>query len=152
MPTPTPPQQLAGFIAKYTPAIAKQFKAATAKMRKRLPGAFALVYDNYNGLVMGFGPTERPSEALFSILAQPDHITLCFLQGVRLKDPKRILAGGGNQVRHVRLVDGITLDDREIVELMKQAMGDDRRMVDPATRRPLIIRSISKKQRPRRPK
>ena len=152
MPAPTPQQQLAGFIAKYTPAVARQFRAATARMRKRLPGACALVYDNYNGLVMGFGPTERPSAALFSILAQPDHVTLCFLQGARLKDPQRILAGGGNQVRHVRLVGGITLDRPEIVALMKQAMADDHRMVDPANKRPMVIRSVSKKQRPRRPK
>jgi hypothetical protein len=121
-------------------------------MRKRLPGAVAMVYDNYNGLVMGFGPTERPSEALFSILAMPDHITLCFIQGARLEDPKGILAGAGNQVRHVRLVDGVSLDDAAIVALMKQAIGDDRRMLDPANQHPLIIKSISKKQRPRRPK
>jgi hypothetical protein len=151
VPTLTAEQQVVDFIDKYTPAIAEQFLAAIGKMRKRLPGAVALVYDNYNGLVIGFGPTERPSEALFSILAQPDHITLCFLQGVRLKDPKGVLSGGGKQVRHVLLEDGRSLDDPEIVALMKQAIGDDHRMVDPAIKRSMIIRAVAKKQRPRRP-
>jgi hypothetical protein len=40
---------------------------ALAKMRARLPGAVELVYDNYNALAIGFGPTERTSEAVFSI-------------------------------------------------------------------------------------
>ena len=28
-------------------------------MRKRIPGGVEFVYDNYNGLVLGYGPTER---------------------------------------------------------------------------------------------
>lgn len=107
---PSAQKQIDTFAAKYLPAIARQFKAANATMRKRLPGAYAMAYDNYNGLVVGYGPTARPSEATFSILAQSDHITLCFLQGVHLRDPDKILRGAGNQVRSVRLIDGITLE------------------------------------------
>ena len=55
----TPAKQVAGFIAKFDPAIAKLTRGARAKMRKRLPTAVELVYDNYNALAIGFGPTER---------------------------------------------------------------------------------------------
>lgn len=146
--------QLAAFAAKYLPAIARQFKDADTKMRKRLPGAYCMVYDNWNGLVIGYSPTSRPSDALFSILAQPDHVTLCFIQGAKLKDPVGILRGAGNQVRNVRLVDGITVDEPALVRLMDQAMGDDLRMRDAANvsaKDRLAVRSVSAKQRPRRP-
>ena len=91
----TPSQQLSRFLAKYTPKIAAQGRRALAKMRKLLPGSTEMVYDNYNGLVIGFGPTEKPSLAIFSILLMPDHVTLCFLQGASLPDPNRRLKGGG---------------------------------------------------------
>ena len=59
--------QLAAFIAKYTPAMAKEGRAALSRMRRLVPGAVQLVYDNWNGLVVGFGPTERPSEAVIRV-------------------------------------------------------------------------------------
>ena len=46
--------QLDDFLAKYTPEIRRVARAALAKMRKRLPGAVHLVYDNYNALVITF--------------------------------------------------------------------------------------------------
>ena len=58
----SPNAQIAGFLGKFTPEIAALTKAARAKLRKRLPHAVEMVYDNYNFLVFGFGPTERASE------------------------------------------------------------------------------------------
>jgi hypothetical protein len=144
-------QQLASFLAKYSPKIAAQGRRALAKMRKRLPGATEMVYDNYNGLVIGFGPTDKPSLAIFSILLMPDHVTLCFLQGASIPDPNHRLKGGGNLVRHVRLVPPSVLDDPEILDLMNAALYRAKVPIDPKARRQLIIKSISAKQRPRRP-
>jgi hypothetical protein len=44
-------------------------KGALALLRKRLPGAVELVYDNYNALAVGFGPSGRGSgvEALIKV-------------------------------------------------------------------------------------
>src|SRR3954469_17116873 len=98
--------QLSAFIAKYSPAMAKEGRAALARMRRLVPGAVRMVYDNYNGLVVGFGATERPSEAVLSVVLFPKWVTLCFIQGAKLPDPHRILKGGGKQVRTVRLEDG----------------------------------------------
>jgi len=149
--TETPSQQLNRFLAKYTPQIAAQGRRVLAKMRKRLPGATEMVYDNYNGLVIGFGPTEKPSLAIFSILLMPDHVTLCFLQGASIPDPNRRLKGGGNLVRHVRLAPPSVLDDPEVVELMNTALYRAKVSIDPRAKHKLIIKSISAKQRPRRP-
>ena len=50
MAAPSAKQQLAGFIAKFEPAIAAETKKVLAAMRKWLPGALELAYDNYNAL------------------------------------------------------------------------------------------------------
>jgi hypothetical protein len=59
MPTKTPAQQLAGFLAKFEPRVAASARAALSRLRKRLPGAIELVYDNYNALAIGFGPSDK---------------------------------------------------------------------------------------------
>ncbi len=150
--TPTPARQLAGFLAKFSPAIAKDARAALTRLRRLVPaGAVRMVYDNYNGLVIGFGPNERPSDAIVSLLVVADHITLCFINdGPSLPDPEGLLKGGGNVVRHIRLATARDLDRPAIVTLVKIAIA---RSDVPFVRRGpsrLIIKSISKKQRPRR--
>lgn len=45
-PAASPAKQLAGFIAKYDPAVARLTLATRAALRKRLPTAIELVYDN----------------------------------------------------------------------------------------------------------
>src|ERR1039458_3408351 len=71
-------QQIESFLAKYDPEVSMFARRALAKMRKLVPGAIEMVYDNYNWLVIGFGPTEWPSEAIFSIVMPPGRVTLCF--------------------------------------------------------------------------
>ena len=58
-------------MAKYLPEIAAEGRLALAKMRRLVPGAVELVYDNYNGLVIGFCPGERASEGVFSLVLFP---------------------------------------------------------------------------------
>jgi hypothetical protein len=144
----TPQKQLDGFLAKYTPELAKTAKTMLRKMRKRLPGAVEMVYDNWNGLVIGFGPTERPSEAILSLLLLPEHVTLCFLNGAALRDPDKLLRGSGNQVRHIRLSDPDHLDQSDVNSLIEQAVAKSVKPIAGPGR--LIIKSISPKQRPRR--
>jgi hypothetical protein len=55
----SPAKQWDGFLARFDPPIVALVKGALNRMRKRLPGAVELVYDNFNALVIGFGPTER---------------------------------------------------------------------------------------------
>ena len=149
--TASPEAQLAGFLAKYTPEIAEQAEAILAKMRARLPGAVEMVYDNYNWLVIGFGPNERASEALFSIVLAPKWVTLCFLQGARLPNLHGLLKGGGKQVRNIRLAGPETLDSPEVQELIEIALEDAGASMDQPKNHKLVIKSISAKQRPRRP-
>src|SRR5215813_9810195 len=118
----TPKQQLDKFLSKFTPEVAATARRALTKMRKRLPGAVEIVYDNYNALAIGFGPSERASEAIFSIALYPRYVSLFFLQGAKLRDPSKRLQGSGRVVRHIRLDDLGVLDEPEIHRLMDEAL------------------------------
>jgi len=146
-----PNEQLAGFIAKYTLEIGALCQAALAKMRERLPGAIELVYDNYNALVIGFGPTERASDAIFSIALYPRWVTLFFLHGANLPDPQKLLKGSGKIVRHIVLESAADLDKPAVKALMTRALERCDKPINRAAPGRIIIKSISAKQRPRRP-
>jgi hypothetical protein len=148
-------RQLESFLEKYDLEVAAFGRRALAKMRKLVPGAVEMVYDNYNWLVIGFSPSERSSEAIFSIVLPPGRVTLCFLQGAGLPDPAKRLQGKGNVVRNVRLyeagkADEKVLDDPEVRELINIALNRAKVPMPERAQRKLIIKSISAKQRPRR--
>ena len=148
----SPRAQLAGFMAKYTPDMAREGRAALTRLRRLVPGAVQMVYDNWNGLVVGFGPTDRASEAVVSILMVADHVSLCFIQnGPDLPDPDHLLRGSGNVLRHIKLTSAEDLDKPAIRALVKAAVSRSDVPFDPGRRARLVIKSISKKQRPRRP-
>jgi hypothetical protein len=144
--------QLDAFIDKFTPEVAALSRQLLAKMQARIPGATIMVYDNYNALAIGFGPNDRASKAVLSLAVMPRWVTLCFLYGVRLPDPHGLLNGSGNQVRHVRLHSPEAFDDRRIQELIAAALERCEPPIDRTSEQRLIIKSISAKQRPRRPK
>jgi hypothetical protein len=148
----TPKQQLDEFLDRFTPEVATVARRALVKMRKLAPGALELVYDNYNALAIGFSPTERAGDGIFSIALFPPHASLFFLQGAKVPDPTKRLRGSGNVVRHVVLEDVKVLDEPDLRALIDVALARAKVPLDPKQPRRLIIKSISAKQRPRRPK
>jgi hypothetical protein len=110
-----------------------------------------LVYDNYNALAIGFGPSQRASEVVISIALYPRWVTLFFLHGARLADPKKILKGSGTRVRHIVLRAAADGGSKDIEALIAAALRLAGQPIDPRRRRQLIIKSVSAKQRPRRP-
>ena len=144
-------EQLEGFIAKFSPEVAAVARKTLARMRKRLPGALQLVYDNYNALAIGFGPTERASEAIFSIALFPRWVSLFFLQAKGLPDPDQVLRGSGNVAKHIVLPTAAALYLPAVKALMLEATERAKVPFDPNGTHRLIVKSISAKQKPRRP-
>jgi hypothetical protein len=148
----SPEKQFDAFLAEFTPEVAAAARQALKKVRARLPGAIELVYDNYNALAIGFAPTERASDAIFSSAVFPRWVSFFFLMhGTKLRDPEGLLKGGGNKVRHIVLESPDTLDDPAVLELMAQALELSPKQIDAEQPRRMIVKSISAKQRPRRP-
>ncbi len=150
MTTSPPERQLNEFIEKFTPEMGTLIRAARAKMRGLVPRALELVYDNYNFFVIGYGPSEKAGEAIFSLAAQAKGLSLCFLQGAKLPDPHKLLRGSGNVVRNIRLESAATLDDPKVRRLMDIALTRAKVPIPVDGSHKLIIKSVSDKQRPRK--
>jgi len=146
----TPARQLARFIAKFAPAVARLARAALPVLRARFPTAVALVYDNYNALAIGFGPNERASEAIVSLAVFARGVNLYFIQGAKLPDPQRLLHGSGNQGRYIRLERAAQINDPGVEALLREAVKIGKTPLPASGRGYTVIKSISAKQRPRR--
>ena len=144
-------KQLDGFIAKFSPEIAAMTQAVVKKMRKRYPTAQVLVYDNYNALAIGFGPSEKAGEAIFSIAVYPKWVSLFFLQAKGVPDPEGLLKGSGNVARHVVLESPRDLEIPAIAAMMEAALEVAKTPLAETGAGRLVIKSVSAKQRPRRP-
>lgn len=119
-------------------------------MRRLLPTAIEVVYDNYNFFVIGYSPTERASDSIFSIAAAANGVGLAFLQGATLPDPKKLLQGSGKRNRFVRLPTLAALKSQDVRDLIHVALRQARTPLPPTGGGYLIIKSVSAKQRPRR--
>jgi hypothetical protein len=136
-------------LGRFDPDIAALARGAIGRLRKAMPGAEQLVYDNAYSLVVGFGATERASEAVLSVATFPKKVVLCFLWGAELPDPDRLLRGSGRQVRNIRVENAKTLESPGVKRLIRAAIG--------ASEKPfkrsggtIQIRAISTRRRPRR--
>jgi len=147
----SPERQLEGFIDKYPAAIGVCARSALIKLRAFVPGAYQLVYDNYNTLAIGFGPTDRASDAIVSIALYPRWVNLFFLNGAGLPDPQKLLNGSGARVRSIRLKDAADLDGPAVRTLIAEAVKRSAQPFDASAGASLVIKSVSEKQRPRRP-
>lgn len=149
--TLSPEAQLDAFLAKFTPEVETQARAALERMRARLPGACQLVYDNYNALAIGFGTNDKLSGVVFSVALYPRWVSLFFARGIELPDPEGLLQGTGKGIRHIVLKDIALFDTPGVQALIAEALARATPPIDQTKPGKLVIKSISAKQRPRRP-
>jgi len=143
-------QQLASFLAKFDPRMAKLIRSVRARLRKRFPTAIEIVYDNYNFFVIGYSSTERPSDCVVSLAANSKGIVLSFYWGSTLPDPHKLLQGSGSQNRFIRLPSAATLAEPAVEALLAAAAAQSKTQLPFSGGGYLVIKSISAKQRPRR--
>ena len=143
-------KQLRSFIAKFEPKHQALIRSLRKAMRLRLPTANELVYDNYNFFVIGYCPSERPSDCTISLAAAANGVNLAFLHGATLPDPHQLLAGSGGQNRLLRIHSAQILARPEVEALIAAAAAQSKTPFPVSGKGKLVIRSISAKQRPRR--
>jgi hypothetical protein len=146
----SPAKQLGAFLAKYDDPVAGMARKALELLRKRLPGAFALVYDNYNALAIAFSSSEKASGAIFSIAVYPRWISVFFAQGARWPDPQHLLKGSGNKMRHIVLKTAKDIQTPAMEALISSALAIADDPIGPACGGRLLIKAVAAKQRPRR--
>jgi hypothetical protein len=143
-------EQLESFVSKFDVKMQAVIPSSRERMRRRLPTANELFYDNYNFLVIGYGPSEDPLDAFVSIAAAANGVSLMFLRGAALPDPHKLLRGSGKLNRSLKIQSAADLDRPEIDALISEAAATLRVPLPKAGKPKLIIRSISERQRPRK--
>jgi len=143
-------KQIAAFVGKFDPQVGKVIRACRARLRKLLPTAIELVYDNYNFFVIGFASTERASDTIVSLAAASNGVGLSFYHGATLPDPAKLLLGSGKQNRFIRLPDAKPLESPAVLALIQAAVAQAKHPLKAEGGGYTVIKSVSSKQRPRR--
>ena len=143
--------QIDSYIDCYEPAIAKQFRAARAYLRKLFPRGYELVYDNYNALGIGYSYSDKSSGVVASVVAYPRWVSIFFFNGATLKDPDNLLRGSGKKIRHLVLQPNAAVGDRSVRTLLSQTVKATEFSFADKAKRVTLIKAALTHKRPRRP-
>ncbi len=141
--TSHPARELVALLARFDPAIRTLVREARAKLRRRMPTATELVYDNARALAIGFASSERMSDTIVSLAVYARGVNLYFMYGAALADPNHLLLGSGNQGRFVRLESAAMLERRDIEALLAAAIAEGDTPLPDDGRGRLVIKSVS---------
>jgi hypothetical protein len=87
-------EQVQGFIDKFDEKNQALIRSVRKALRKRFATAHELVYDNYQFFVIGYSPTERPTDSVLSMTADANGVSIMFpYVGAKMPDPHKLLQG-----------------------------------------------------------
>jgi hypothetical protein len=153
-----PPPALIKFLKPYDPEIRDLALKLRALVLEEMAPCYENIYDAYSAVAIGYGTSDRLRDGIFHIAVYSKHVNLGFNDGASLADPKSILQGNGNQIRHITIKtpEDITRPELRsyIRRARKSALADARKLGEPAPEKPASVVSTVKAiyPRKRRPK
>jgi hypothetical protein len=66
------------------------------------------------------------------IKAHKNHVNIGFWRGVQLKDPKGLLEGSGEKMRHIKISEKGDIDSEAITDFVKQGVTLNKELGDPS--------------------
>ena len=153
-----PPAALRKFLRSYDGEIQNLALNLRALVLEELGPCYENIYDAYSAVAIGYGTSDRLSDGILHIAVYSKHVNLGFNDGATLDDPKGILRGSGNRIRHITIKTPDDLKRREIRSYIrrarKNAIADARKPGQPPPRKPGGVVSTVKAVYPkkRRPK
>jgi hypothetical protein len=154
----SPPTALIKFLKPYAPEIRDLALKLRELVLEEMAPCYENIYDAYSAVAIGYGTSDRLKDGIFHIAVYSKHVNLGFNDGATLDDPKGILQGSGNRIRHISIK---TPEDIKRPELRayvrrarKKALRDARKLGEPAPKKPAGVVSTVKKiyAKKRRPK
>ena len=116
-----PPAELIKFLRPYDRAIQKLALDLRALVLEEMAPCHENIYDAYNAVAIGYGPTDRLSDGIFHIAVYAKGVNLGFNHGAALADPAGILEGAGKQIRHIKIRTPSDLERSEVRAYMRRA-------------------------------
>jgi len=153
-----PPSALIKFLKPYDREIRELALELRGLLLEEIAPCYENIYDAYSAVAIGYGTSDRLSDGIFHIAVYSNHVNLGFNEGATLDDPKGILLGKGNRIRHLTIKSPADLARPEIRAYIrrarKQAQADARKLGEPAPKRPERVISTVKAiyEKKRRPK
>ncbi len=152
------PAALIKFLKPYEREIRELALELRALLLEEIGPCYENIYDAYSAVAIGYGTSDRLSDGIFHIAVYANYVNLGFNEGATLADPKGILLGKGNRIRHltIRTPDDLARPELRVYirRARKQALADARKLGEPAPKKPDGIISTVKAIYPkkRRPK
>ncbi len=156
--THPPPRELIKFLRPYGPEIRDLALQLRALVLEEMAPCYENIYDAYSAVAIGYGTSELLRDGIFHIAVYSKHVNLGFNDGATLADPKGILQGAGNRIRHVTIKTPADLARPEIRSYIRRArkfaMAEAKKLGDPPPKKPKGVVSTVKAIYPkkRRPK
>ena len=153
-----PPPALIKFLKPYDPEIRDLALKLRALVLEEMAPCYENIYDAYSAVAIGFGTSDRLRDGIFHIAVYSQHVNLGFNDGATLNDPKGILEGAGNRIRHITVKTPEDIKRPEIRVYIrrarKKALSDARKLGEPAPLKPdRVISTVkavyAKKRRPK---
>jgi len=152
------PADLIKFLRPYDPQVQELALTLRALVLEEMAPCYENIYDAYSAVAIGYGTSDKLRDGIFHIAVYSKHVNLGFNEGATLPDPKRILQGNGNQIRHITIknVEDIKRPELRayIRRARKKAFADARKLGEPLPKQPDGVISTVKAiyARKRRPK
>src|SRR5712675_2273768 len=97
------PRQLTNFLKPYDPEIRNLAVKLRALVLAEMAPCYENIYDAYSAVAIGYGTSDRLRDGIFHIAVYAKGVNLGFNDGATLADPKGILEGNGNRIRHLKI-------------------------------------------------
>jgi Domain of unknown function (DU1801) len=115
------PKALIEFLKPYDPSIRKLALTIRNFVIPEMQPCFEYIYDAYNAVAFGYGPTLSYVQGAIHVAVYPKHVNLGFNQGAHMSDRAKLLHGTGKNVRHITINSEAELKQPAIREYLREA-------------------------------
>jgi len=153
-----PPSTLIKFLKPYDREVRDLALQLRSLVLEEMAPCYENIYDAYSAVAIGYGTSDRLRDGVFHIAVYSKHVNLGFNDGATLDDPKGILQGAGNQIRHITIKTPEDIKRAEIRAYIRRArakaLADARKLGEPPRQKPAGVVSTvkaiyAKKRRPK---
>lgn len=118
----TAPRDIADAIRRYDAPVQELALGLRPIVHDELTPCFEYVYEMKSGVSLLYSATRKPiADGMCYIGLHAKHVTLGFMHGAELNDPRRLLLGAGKVMRHVRISDSDDVARPELRQFLRQA-------------------------------
>lgn len=120
----SPPKELLKFLRPFDRGTRELALALRRVVLEEMAPCHENIYDAYNAVALGYGPTDRLSDGICHIAVYTKHVNLGFNRGALLDDPQGLLKGSGKWIRHITIKTLADLVRPEIKAYLRRARAD----------------------------